>query len=286
MNKKFALGALSLGLAALAAQAAVTLAPRLSPAQGAEERVPASQVAGGALPADAARPIARTPAGGGVQPANAGPTEEEVGDADSFGRNVRWLGLVQANVELLDACPPDEPDDDSVCQPVAPSGTTVFDFQDVARVVLPARASQSLLCHWLSPYLTLGWSNPGATPVLGTLTYTPTLTIESPVLDDPALIDPTTGAPFGGRLQAGMTASERLVAPLSPGMAYTERQRDSAVCIAGFISRRALIQNYGLTESQADRFFRKPITIRMNVRGTATHLEAAQLVFGLRIVGD
>lgn len=291
MKKKFALAALSLALAAVAAQAAMSLAPHVLTGDGVAGAgadharddagpQPAAALAGGQ------RPVARSAPAGGVQPADAAPTEDEVGDADSFGRNVRWLGLVQANVDLLDTCPPDTPDDDTVCQPVAPTGTTVFEFEDIARVELPARASQSLLCHWFSPYLTLGWSNPGPAAVVGSLTYSPTLTIENPVLDDPALIDPTTGLPFGGRLVTGMTASERLVAPLAPGTAYTERQRDSAVCIAGFISRRALIQNYGLTENQAERFFRKPMTIRMNVRGTATHLDAAQLVFGLRIVGD
>lgn len=279
MKKTMALGACA--LAALAAQAAVSLAPVARVPEG---DLP-TRFEATSRPAGAVRAITDPGHSRGAEPTDAAPTAEDVGDADSFGRNVRWLGLRQANIDLLDACPPD-PVDGFACQPLAPVGTTVFAFDDVARVVLPGKASRSLLCHWFSPLLTLEWNNPGAAAVLGTLTYSPTLTVENPVLDDPALINPQTGLPFGGSLLTGMSASERHVAPLAPGMTYVETQRDSATCIAGFVSRRALIDNYGLSAALADEFFKRPTTVRMNVRGNATHLAAARLVFGLRIVGD
>lgn len=213
------------------------------------------------------------------------PTVDDVGDIASFGRNVRWLGVQQMNIALEATCPA-EPFEGSACQPLAPSGTTSFAFDDVARFVLPANASKSLLCHWFSPFLALAWNNPDASPQLGTLTYTPTLTVENPLLDDPALINPQTGLPFGGSLLTGMTSSERIVVPLAPGMAYDELRRDSATCIAGFVSHRGLVENYGLSEAQARDFFKQPMVIRMNIQGTATYVQQAQLVFGLRIVGD
>ncbi len=276
---KHTTGLAALALAALAAQAAVT-APSTTHTAQARAASSEARAQGGIRPAPS---LARAAASPGATAA--APTVDDVGDIDSFGRTVRWLGVQQANIELLDACPPDPPDG-FACQPLAPAGTTVFAFEDVARFVLPAKASRSLLCHWFSPLLTLDWDNPAAAPVLGTLAYSPTLTVENPVLDDPALIDPQTGLPFGGRLLTGMSASERLVASLAPGMAYVERRRDSATCIAGFVSRRALVDNYGLSPALADEFFRQPTTVRLNVRGTATHLAAARLVLGLRIVGD
>jgi len=280
MKKTIALGALV--LAALAAQAAVSLAP-LAREPGGD---PPARFEGAPRHAAAAQPAhARAARNVGAEPTAAAPTADDVGDADSFGRNVRWLGLRQANIDLLEVCPPG-PVDGFACQPLAPAGATVFAFDDVARVVLPGKASRSLLCHWFSPLLTLEWNNPGAAHVLVTLAYSPTLTVENPVLDDPALINPQTGLPFGGSLLTGMSASERHVAPLAPGMTYIETQRDSATCIAGFVSRRALIDNYGLSAALADEFFKRPTTVRMNVRGSATHLAAARLVFGLRIVGD
>jgi hypothetical protein len=217
----------------------------------------------------------------------AGPTLEEVGDVDSFGRDVIWLGLAGAFINLSDSCPIDPDNPDELCQVLAPApAVTSFNFEDAARITLPGKAAHSLLCYWFSPVLNVNYSNFGATRVLARLRYTPTLTVENPVLDDPALIDPTTGAPFGGQLLTSMTSSESFQVPLEPGISFTERTRDSAVCMAGLLTKRALVENYGLTEAQAKEFFKQPTTIRLNVNGFAQHVGFASLTFGLRVVGD
>lgn len=216
----------------------------------------------------------------------AGVTEADVGDADSFGRNLRWLGLTDAQVELSNDCSPFT--DPSVgCQVLAPAGgLTSFSFENLGHVKLPKKAATSLLCYWLSPVLNVSYGNPTAAPVVAQLNYLPTLTVENSVLDDPSLIDPSTGLPFGGRMITGMTASERLQVPLPPGLHLTERSRDSAVCIAGFLSRKALIEGSGLSPAQADEFFKRETTVRLNVSGSARYVDGASLYFGLRIVGD
>jgi hypothetical protein len=217
----------------------------------------------------------------------AAPTLEDVGDVDSFGRDVIWLGLTSAFINLSDTCPIDPDNPDELCQVLAPApALTAFNFEDAAHITLPGKATNSLLCYWFSPVLNINYSNFGATRVLARLRYTPTLTVENPVLDDPALIDPTTGAPFGGQLLTSMTSSESFQMPLEPGISVTERTRDSAVCMAGLLSKRALVENYGLTEAQAKEFFKQPTTIRLNVSGSAQHVGFASLTFGLRIVGD
>jgi hypothetical protein len=225
-------------------------------------------------------------------PASRGPvtsavTVEAVGDVDSFGRSLRWLGVAQGDVDLAEACPVPGSAPDARCVVVSPTpALTDFDLADLASITLPARSANSLLCHWFSPVLTLQYANPGADAAVAQFSYFPTLTLENAVLLDPGLIDPTTGAPFAGRLTTGMTASERFEVPLAPGMTLNERQRDTATCIAGFISKRALIQNYGLSESQANEFFRRDTVVRLNVRGSARYVQAASLNFGLRIIGD
>lgn len=217
----------------------------------------------------------------------AAPTEEDVYDVDSFKRDVIWLGLTSAFINLSDTCPSDPSNPDELCQVLNPSPSfTSFNFTDTAHITLPPKSANSLLCYWFSPVLNVNYFNPGATPALGRLRYTPTLTIENSVLDDPALIDPTTGAPFGGSFLTSMTASESFQVPLNPGMSITERTRDSAVCMAGFVSKRALIEGYGLTEAQAKEFFKRPTTIRLNVSGQAQNIGFASMVFGLRVVGD
>ncbi|MEG3790761.1 hypothetical protein V1318_11595 [Lysobacter sp. CCNWLW3] len=212
-------------------------------------------------------------------------TDEEVGDSDSFGRNLRWLGLADMAVELTDTCPGTDPD--AGCQVLNPTPAfTPFAFEDLGRITLPGKSTQSLLCYWFSPVLTVRYANPTPNPVLARLRYSPTLTIENPVLATPGLIDPTTGLPFDGKLLTGMTSSEMFEVPLAPGVAYTERTRDSAVCIAGFLSRKSLADTYGLSDAQIKEFFKKPTTVRMNISGSAQYVESASLYFGLRIIGD
>lgn len=214
-------------------------------------------------------------------------TTDDVYDVDSFGRNVRWLGLASAFVNVQTGCPkPTTPDE--YCQELntAPGATTSFAFNDAARIKLPKYASNSLLCYWFSPVLTYTWSNPTASRVIGQLRFVPTLTIENPVLSDPSLIDPTTGVPFGGVLQTSMTSSETVQQALEAGVTLNERERDSNVCMAGFISHKSLIENYGLTPAQADDFMANPMTVKLNITGSTRYISSASMVFGLRVVGD
>lgn len=237
----------------------------------------------------AQRAIAASRASATPRPAAraAAPTPEDVYDVDSFKRSVTYLGLGSAFINLSDTCPTDPANPDELCQVLAPAPAfTSFNFPDAARIVLPGKSSHSILCYWFSPVLNIGYGNFGATPTYGRLRYSPTLTIENPVLDDPALIDPTTGAPFGGQLLTSMSSSESFVVPLDPGVSFSERTRDSTVCMAGFVSKKSLIDSYGLTEAQATKFFNKPTTIRLNVSGAAQNVTFASMVFGLRVMGD
>ena len=236
------------------------------------------------VPGEAQRRLALTAKSAASQGAAAAPTPEDVGDVDSFGRNVTWLGVTNGFATLEPTC--DDPA--ANCQVLAPSpGSTSFTFMDVARIKLPRKSTHSLLCHWFSPALSVNYHNQTAFSAIAALRYVPTLTVENEVLDDPALIDPTTGLPFGGKLQTSMTASERLDTPLEPGVAYSQRTRDSAVCIGGFLTKRALVETYGLTEAQAKEFFKKETMVRLNIEGgSARHITFASFVFGLRIVGD
>lgn len=216
--------------------------------------------------------------------ASAAVSVDDVGDVDSFGRDLHWLGVTQAFITLDSACDPASTDP---CQ-VIPSTTvpTGFTFNDVAHITLPGKATHSLMCYWFSPFINVTYTNPGSTNAVSQLRYNPTLTIENPVLNDPALIDPTTGAPFGGKLTTSMTSSEFFQVPLPPSTTISERYRDSAVCIAGFVNRRMLTDTFGLTSAQVDEFFKKPTTVRLNVSGNVRGVSFAQLTFGLRIIGD
>jgi hypothetical protein len=265
-------------LATLIAHAARMDAPAMKADQASADLLPKAKAARLAAPSAAAL------RGGS---ATAAPSEDDVGDVDSFGRPLVWLGVTQGNLDLSSSCPPEDGDPTTHCVALnAAPASTPFDLDDIAHVTLPGKSANSLLCYWFSPILNVQYLNPGTTGDVGLLAYSPTLTVESEVLDDPSMIDPTTGLPFDGKLTTGMTASEHFEVPLAAGQQQFERTRDSAVCIAGLLSKRALVDTYGLTDAQAKKVFRKPITIRLNVNGSVRLVDEASLMFGLRIVGD
>ncbi len=221
------------------------------------------------------------------------PRVEDVGDAASFGRNLRWLGVMQADVVLDPVCDPSltTPGNTQATRCVvalpAPQVST-FQHDAIVRIRLPANAAHSLLCPWLSPYLRAHYANPtpaGGAAVVGRLSVRPTLTIENPVLSAPELLDPNTGAPLAGRVTVGLTATESLEMPLPADTRIVRHERDSSVCIAG-VSRRLLTGSYGLTAAQADAFFASPMTVSLNVGGNLQYVEGGWLTFGLRLVGD
>lgn len=264
-------GAIGLALAAVLAQARQA-SPRPEPIEPRAADLVSPQVKRGLT---MARRIA--PAAGDAV------AVEDVGDIDSFGRNLRWLGVTQMEAALRVDCSAWA---GPGCQVITPGALSSFSFTDLARIRLPPRATRSLLCHWLSPVATVSYENATGSPVNALLRYSPTLTIENEVLNDPALINPMTGLPFGGRLDTSLTSSEFYEVPLAPGARFTERSRDSAVCIAGFLSRRALVDTYGLSDAQATAFFQRETMVRMNLSGAVNHVTDASFVFGLRIIGD
>lgn len=225
--------------------------------------------------------------------AKAAPGVAEVGDADSFGRNVKWLGLAQTGVITLDSTcvpapgdPPPGPDDRCVTLNPAPASTS-FDFPDLARIKLPGKSAESLLCHWLSPIVSYSFGNPtGVFQPNALFRLTPYVVIESPVLADPALINPLTGLPFGGVLETSFAATYVDSRSLQPGDRQLTRHSQSRTCIAGFLSRRSLVENYGLTEAQAKEVFKKEMALRIGVRGSAALVGSASVLYGLRVVGD
>ncbi len=221
-------------------------------------------------------------------PPPAPPTDADVGDAASFGRNVRWLGVVSTPrayastdcASILAGAP------DADCRQIANTADyTTSDFERIASIRLPARASNSLLCHWLSRTVSVRFDNPTANPVQGRMTFTPYFTVENPVLDNPALINPTTGAPFGGELIVSAGTEDEIVA-LLPNLPISRTRRDAMVCQSGMVSKRALVETYGLTPALADSFFANQTTVWLNAYVTTRYADHFSFNGGLRIVGD
>ena len=233
----------------------------------------------GSAPALAAKP--------GPVLAPAAVTTEEVGDAGSFGKNVKWLGLVSGFVQLQESCTPapgDPPPTNCVEVNAAPAPTS-FNLVDVDRITLPPGSTETLLCHWQTPIVSYSAFNPTGGPAMFSLRVTPTYRIENEVLNDPALVDPGSGLPLAGAIVLPLTSINRS-SQMDPGDSEFESITGTRMCIGGLISRESLIGNYGLSEAQARRFFRRETTIRLDLVGQARLVDSASINIGTRFVGD
>jgi hypothetical protein len=219
------------------------------------------------------------------------PTASTVGDIDSFGRSARYLGYIQSGLLLVQsdcsvaATGTLGPDDHCVTTNPAPA-TTAFSFQDVGRMIIPGKSSNSLFCHTQTPLVIYSFSNgTGVYQPSARIVVTPSYKIENPVLNDPSLIDPNTGLPFNGSFTVSISGV-RHSRSLQPGETQVERDAGTRACIAGIVSKSALISSYGLTAAQASKFFSNDTIITMNLQGSTTMVDFAQVIYGTRIMGD
>ena len=214
----------------------------------------------------------------------------DVGDAESFGRQVRWLGLVSGRPLVLrsDCTPQPGEDPELLCMQVDPTttGTQFGEFRDVARMTLPARSTNSLLCHWLTPTMAATLSNhSGFDNRVARLTMQPSITVENEVLNAAGLVDPETGLPLGGKLDV-FASSSQLTGLLDQGEQLPQRLTSTRTCIGGYLNKRTLVEFYGLSEAQAREFFNKPTTVRLNMNVFANQVSFASVSYAIRFVGD
>lgn len=213
----------------------------------------------------------------------------DVGDPDSYGRDVRWLGVMSQGAIALGECTPVEGEPpDPFCIQTDPSSTSTqfAEFRDVARITLPARSMNSLLCHWLSPTMTATFANySGVDDRVARMVVLPSLTIENAVFNDPGLVDPDTGLPLDGKVELFINSS-RMATLLDDGERLPQQLNSSRTCIGGFVTRQTLPIFYGLSEEQTAEFFRTPTTVRLNLQVFADHVQNGFLTYGVRFVGD
>jgi hypothetical protein len=223
--------------------------------------------------------------------AAAAPLPEDVGDADSFGRNAKWIGLMSSGViylsDFADDCDPANfqggPDDHCVVLNAQPALTT-FSFPDVGRMVVPAKTSNSLFCHMQTPISSTLLQN-YATPNLGArVVFNPTFTFENEVLNDPTLIDPSTGLPFNGKISFTLPGISHQLT-LQPGENFFGRDDETRVCINGMISK-AQLKAAGLSDAQATNFFKKDTIVTMGISGNARGVVFASIINNVRWMGD
>lgn len=235
----------------------------------------------------------RSESGGRVEtapnlPNDYGVTHADVGDADSFGRNARWLGAHTMRIALSPTCPRAGAAPDEFCHPIGNvSAASNFNFASPDPIRLPAAASTSLLCHWMSPILDIGFQNSLSVRRNGTFWLRPRVTIVSDALNDPGSVSTITGQPYGGKLVIEMYSHTIVKGrSIEAGAFWREAERDSQMCIGGVINRRALIETYGMSEELADQLFKSPMQVHFALSGGLQHVSAGYITFGTRLTGD
>jgi hypothetical protein len=221
-----------------------------------------------------------------ITAAAAAPTDDDVGDADSFGRNVTYLGLAQTmSVSVQEDCSASDPTiERCVVANPAPAPTT-FNEAGLATMNLPVKATKSLMCFALTPFIQVQWENNLAAPATARFSGNALITIDNEVLDDPSLIDPNTGLPFGGVLTLGLGTFTDFHT-LQPGETDFKSLQMSRSCIGGIVSKRSLIEVYGLSDTQATQFFKKAMTLTFGARGTVGLSSFTNYFYGIRLYGD
>ena len=224
-------------------------------------------------------------------PTNNAPTAATVGDADSFGRAVTYLGVATSGTVFLQTdCTPDPsnplgPHDRCVTINASPA-PTIWDFEDLGNSIqLPAKATHSLVCFAFTPQAVFDFNNDTGGPAFGRFIGRAVIRIENPVLNDPSLIDPATGLPFNGSFKATLNAySETRI--LQPSEIAFQNMILSRDCQGGLVSRNSLIQGEGLSAKQADAFFANPTTFHFGSTGRTNLVDSGSYGYGIRLYGD
>ena len=214
-------------------------------------------------------------------------TLEQVGDVDSFGRYVKYLGVVTtSSVSLFEDCGGFDTSfgDRCVTLQAAPA-VTLFNEPDLGRIELPARASRSLLCFNLVPFTSIDYFNPLPTSGTALFQVSSVITVENPVLNDPALLDPDTGLPYGGRLAVRFNTYFEQRSIGAGEFQQRDLQPAARTCLGGLVSKQSL-RDSGLTEAQASQFFSSKTTLRMGASGSVSSSNFATYFYGLRVFGD
>lgn len=218
-------------------------------------------------------------------PNDYGVSYDDVFDADSFGRPVRWLGLHTDYIAFAPTCPRVGAPAGENCHPIGTNTAAASNFNVTFRreLKLPARATTSMLCQWTTPIVDVTYQNSLGYRRNGTFWYRPWLIVKSEVLNE--VNDPRTGLSYGGSLRLDMY-SNVMGRSIEPGATWRETHRSSQTCINGLINRRTLVTSYGFTEEQVERLFNNPMQLQFGVTGGLQHVSALLFSMHHRILGD
>ena len=218
-----------------------------------------------------------------------GVSAADVGEPDSFGKNALFLGIATSGFVIIDpTCNPADigplgPDDHCI-SPDATGNVPLTTFNDIGRITIPGKSVSNIIYAIANNTAVFSLFNPNATTQVGRISYVPSVTIVSEALDDPALIDPTTGLPFNGSFTTtgfGSLTTSKSMASLANEFQANSYTRANTV---GF--SRTFFAALGLSDSVINMIYKKPVTIKLNIRVSSRWVDSATLAYSIRFLGN
>ena len=221
------------------------------------------------------------------------PTAADVGDAETFGHPALYMGATTGSEQLtLGACPSPTatpspaPNGDSFCDVLNPAPTlTSFSHDNICRINLPKKATRNVIYPALNIFLNYQLQNSTGVDQSGLFTFTAGITIVSDALTGPDCTDPSTSAPCGGKMTLLFNYTYRD----DRNMHDNDRQRfrETLVRVGNTgLTRQQFHESFGLTNATVDALFAGPMSVQLDINGSARMVTDANITCNMRLFGD
>jgi hypothetical protein len=225
----------------------------------------------------------------------AGPTAADVGDAETFGHSALYMGAASGFESLVQPgdcpaptpTPSPAPNGDSFCDELnAAPALTTFSHDNICRINLPKKATRNVIYPVLNIFLNYQLQNStGVDQPQGLLRFVAGITIVSSALTGPDCTDPSTGLPCGGKMTLLFNYNYRDDRSMKAG----DRQRLQETLVrAGNtgLTRAQFHDSFGLTTATVDALFAGPMTVQLDISGSAKLVDFASITCNMRLFGD
>ena len=236
-----------------------------------------------------------------IEPQSKGTTETtsllsvtDVGEPDSFGKNAKFLGTAQTGiVYVYNSCDPAvlladlglTLGTDDRCLPLPTLGQSVTaTYNDIGRINFPKNSIDNVIYFIQSNLVNYELSNPNANQVFSNFSYSPSYTLVSDALLDPAAIDPNTGLPMNGSFTTGVGGGKVIVKTYPANSSDLVSERFTSSATRGFA--RSYFADLGLPQSVINKIYNKPLTIKLNLRVRANFFTFGQFGYSVRFLGN
>lgn len=206
-------------------------------------------------------------------------------EPSTFGHPVIYLGLLTAQIFFDPTCAPGTVTPPAVCVVLQPApAPTTFAFPNLGSMVIPGNTTKNILLPSLTYSMTYDLLNTTASDQVAEVKLMTTITISSPALNLPSVINPVTGQPYNGTYAVTVSGPRNTARLLAPGEDFAETYRGTADGIQAL--DRELFLSSNLPASVVSALFQQPMTIQVGLSGNVQLMDSGGLNFGARFFGD